>query len=101
MFKQNSEVVASNESDLNQAFIQHIKSIDRKSNDEPRLTCSEHLITSKSSLISNINGLKDFENPVEQLSADIEEQVAKEDVDQEIDEDSDSDSSEEDDEQIE
>ena len=66
MGKQKSEIVAPSISDLNQTFIENQQSVDKKSSDEPRLTCSEQVITSKSSLLSNLNALKDYENQLEQ-----------------------------------
>ena len=69
--------------------------MDKKSSDEPRLTCSEQVITSKSSLLSNLNALKDYDNQIEQKFEDVHEQSSPKFMqEKEEDSDSDSDSSE-------
>ena len=68
-----SEAVPTKESELDQAFFQHVQSIDKRS-DEPAMSCKEQIMISKTSIISE--SVAHLEDNMSQHNSDAEQAVS-------------------------
>ena len=84
-----SEAIPVNESDLNQALMKHVQSIDKRSEEEPAMSCKEQIIMTKTSTISESvaqleDNMSEHNSDADQAVSDVEEEVFSQNKQEEL-----------------